>query len=72
MLFEFKVTGTLNDPKEESVYDVTRIPGLFLSPLQTIRDIMPGEKSKGTNQPPAQIKQDPPPEPHPPLRDNRP
>ena len=65
-IFEFKVTGTLNDPKKESL-----LPGFFTNPLETIRGMLQGE-FPNDNKPPAQPKKDSPQEPPPPPRDNHP
>jgi hypothetical protein len=52
-LFEYKVTGTLSDPKSEPQYDVTKLLMIPLSPVQTIRDLAPTETPPATNAPPA-------------------
>lgn len=51
-MFEYKVTGTLKDPKSQPVY----IPKLFLlpfHPLRTLKDLVPNDTSQpATNSPP--------------------
>jgi hypothetical protein len=52
-LFEFKVTGTLAEPKKEPVVPV--IPRLLMmpfSPFQTLKDMMPVDKPPATSPPP--------------------
>ena len=38
-LFEYKVTGTLADPKSEPQFPITRIPLFILNPMQSLRDL---------------------------------
>jgi hypothetical protein len=55
-LFEFKVTGTLGEPKKEPIVPV--VPRLLMmpfSPFQTIRDMLPPDKAPETS-PPAGVK----------------
>ncbi len=50
-MFEFKVTGTLSDPKSEPLY----LPKFFLMPLhpfQTLKELLPGEPAKPPAPPP--------------------
>jgi AsmA-like C-terminal region len=42
-IFEYKITGTLHDPKSEPVFFVPRIIMLPLHPIRTIREMMPEE-----------------------------
>jgi hypothetical protein len=56
-LFEYKVSGTLSDPKSEPLYDVTK---LLMLPVQTFRIIAPSQLSAPTNTPPATIAPPPP------------
>ena len=46
-LFEYRVTGTLNDPKPDPVY----VPKLLLHPIRTFEEIFSGDAAK-TNPPP--------------------
>ncbi len=52
-LFEYKVSGTLADPKSEPLYDVTKLLMIPLNPVQTFRDMVPGQISAPTNTQPA-------------------
>ncbi|MBI3879824.1 MAG: hypothetical protein HY301_07130, partial [Verrucomicrobia bacterium] len=45
-VFEYKVTGTLADPKPEPLYFLPRLLLIPFSPLQTLKDIFGGEEKK--------------------------
>ncbi|HVU26946.1 MAG TPA: AsmA-like C-terminal region-containing protein, partial [Verrucomicrobiae bacterium] len=47
-LFEYKVTGTLADPKLEPVYVPTRILLLPLQIFRSVGDLLPGDSSNST------------------------
>src|SRR5204863_7255013 len=47
-IFEYKVTGTLGDPKPEPVWFLPKLLLVPLQPFKTLRDIFPSE----TNAPP--------------------
>jgi hypothetical protein len=52
-LFEYKVSGTLADPKSEPEYNAAKLLMIPLNPMQTLRDMVPGQLSSPTNAPPA-------------------
>jgi hypothetical protein len=51
ILFEYKVTGTLAEPKSEPQHDFTKLLLLPFNPFQNTRQTMPGDVSPGTNAP---------------------
>jgi AsmA-like C-terminal region len=51
-LFEYKVTGTLTNPKSEPLYDLTKLLMIPLNPIHTLEQMVPSEPSPGTNTPP--------------------
>jgi hypothetical protein len=54
-LFEYQVTGTLNNPKKEPVHDVSKLLLFPLHPIRTFEGFIPGVGSffSPTNTPPA-------------------
>jgi hypothetical protein len=54
-LFEYQVTGTLNNPKKEPVHDVSKLLLFPLHPIRTVEDFIPGVGNffSSTNAPPA-------------------
>jgi hypothetical protein len=54
-LFEYEVTGTLNNPKKEPVHDVSKLLLFPLHPIRTFEDFIPGVGNffSPTNAPPA-------------------
>jgi hypothetical protein len=64
-LFEYKVTGTLDVPKSEPVFPVTRIPMFFLTPMQSLKDLAPVLNPPATNAPPPAPAPEPEPTPTP-------
>jgi len=50
-LFEYKVTGTLADPKSTPLYDVSKIILFPLHPFKTLEDALP-PYANATNAPP--------------------
>jgi hypothetical protein len=50
-LFEYKITGTLKNPKSEPVYVLPKLLLLPLHPIRTLEGIFPGGET-GTNAPP--------------------
>jgi hypothetical protein len=52
-LFEYKVTGSLGQPKLDPVYFVPKIVQMPFHPFRTLKDMMPEDTSRsGTNSPP--------------------
>ena len=52
-LFEYKVAGTLGQPKAEPVYFVPKIVLMPFHPLRTLKELIPAEPvPAGTNSPP--------------------
>ena len=51
MLFRYKVTGTLEQPKTEQKFLLTKIPMMLLNPLQTLKDMAPPANVTPTNTP---------------------
>jgi hypothetical protein len=49
-LFEYKITGTLKNPKSEPVYVVPKLLLIPLHPFRSLEEILPG--GSGTNAPP--------------------
>ena len=47
-LFEFRVTGTLDDPKVEQLYLVSKLVLLPFHPIRTLKELFPGEPPKET------------------------
>jgi hypothetical protein len=41
-VFEYKVTGTLENPKKEPVHDVSKLLLVPLHPIRTLEDLIPG------------------------------
>ena len=54
-IFEYKITGTLDQPKSDPVYLVPKILLMPLHPIRTLEGLFPGE-SGSTNAPPAVSK----------------
>ncbi len=54
-LFEYKVTGTLANPKKEPVHDVSKVMLMPLHPIRAFEELFPGGDnfSSPTNAPPA-------------------
>ena len=50
-LFQYRVTGTLSDPKSEPEFPVARFPLFFLNPMQSLRDLTPAQTAPETNAP---------------------
>ncbi len=53
-VFEYKVTGTLDDPKTEPLFLVPRLMLMPFHPIRTLKSLVPGESGNGasTNAPP--------------------
>jgi hypothetical protein len=51
-LFEYKVTGTLTNPKSEPQYDLTKLLMIPLNPIHTLQQLAPSEPPPATNAPP--------------------
>jgi hypothetical protein len=52
-LFEYKVTGTLDDPKYEPLYVLPKLLLMPLHPIQAVKGIFTGNNSGQTNAPAA-------------------
>ena len=50
-LFQYKVTGTLSDPKSEPQFPVARFPLMLFNPMQSLRDLTPAQNTPDTNAP---------------------
>jgi hypothetical protein len=50
-LFEYKVTGTLDDPKYEPLYVLPKILMIPLHPIQAVKGIFSGNNGAQTNAP---------------------
>jgi AsmA-like C-terminal region len=48
-LFEYKVTGTLTNPKSEPQYDITKLIMIPLNPFQSLRQLGSSDNSSSTN-----------------------
>jgi hypothetical protein len=56
-LFEYKVTGTVHQPKSDPVFFIPRIVLFPFHPFRTIKDLLPeGSSSTNTNSPPVYEK----------------
>jgi hypothetical protein len=42
-LFEYKVTGTLDDPQSTPLYDISKLILLPLHPIKTLEGILPAD-----------------------------
>jgi hypothetical protein len=51
-LFEYKITGTLNDPKTEPLLFVPKVVLFPFHPVRAFKDLIPEETSTRTNSPP--------------------
>jgi hypothetical protein len=57
-LFEYRVSGTLSEPKTEPLYLWPKIILAPFHPIRTFKNLMPEEKSQpATNAPPAGVQQ---------------
>jgi hypothetical protein len=55
-LFEYRVTGTLREPKSEPIYFVPKLVLFPFHPIRTLKDLMPQEPDyTQTNMPPASL-----------------
>jgi len=52
-IFEFKISGTLGEPKMEPLYFVPKLILLPLHPIETMKELMPKPQNPATNAPPA-------------------
>ena len=50
---EYKVSGTLREPKSEPVYYVPKLLLLPLHPLRTLKELLPTDSSRTNTPPPA-------------------
>src|SRR6266496_6406503 len=48
-LFEYKITGTLDNPKTEELFVITRILLMPLHPIKTLREILGAEEKPAEN-----------------------
>ena len=56
-VFEYKISGTLGDPKMEPLYFVPKLILMPLHPFETMKDLMPKvPEAAGTNTPPTEPK----------------
>ncbi len=62
-LFEYKVTGTVNQPKREPLYLLPRIVLMPLHPWRTLKDMFPPETPPPAPSPPPPEPPKPPPSP---------
>jgi hypothetical protein len=51
-MFEYKVTGSIDQPKTEPLFLIPKLMLLPLHPIQTLKDFMPARPGYGTNAPP--------------------
>ena len=51
-LFEYKVTGTLDQPKTQPLYTIPKILLMPLHPIKTFREMLPDDPKKPTEKPP--------------------
>ncbi|HXI53761.1 MAG TPA: hypothetical protein VNH84_19740, partial [Candidatus Saccharimonadales bacterium] len=57
-LFDYRITGTLDQPKTEKVYMLSRILMMPLHPLKTLKDLINLEE-KGSEKPPEKPQERP-------------
>ena len=57
-MFEYRVTGTLGQPKTDPVYLIPKIMLMPFHPIRTLKDLVPQDPnaSFGTNSPPKAVK----------------
>ena len=56
-VFEYKISGTLGDPKMEPLYFVPKLILMPLHPFETMKDLMPkAPDASSTNAPPTELK----------------
>jgi len=56
-VFEYKISGTLNEPKMEPLYFLPKLILMPLHPIETMKELMPkAPETTSTNVPPADLK----------------